>query len=251
MKLFLSVILTVFTMNLLFAQYESREEIPEKYKWNLADLYESNDAWLQHYDEVSTQVKEIESYKGKLGDSAETLNSALDTYFGVLKGYYKLLVFARRQSDEDVNISTNQELVQKDNALGTKISEATAYIGPEMLKIPDEKIAQFFKDKPELETYRFFIEDNQRLKEHTLSDNEEVILATAGMLRNTAPNVYNIFSNSEQPFPVVKLSTGEEVTLNNPGFVKNRVPRIGKTGLKYLKPSLKAIKIFKIHLAPT
>ncbi len=245
MKLMLSIILMVFTMNSISAQYNNRSEIPEKYKWNLADLYESNDAWLKHHDEVAAQISKIESYKGKLGESAETLNSALDTYFGILKDYYKLLVFSRRQSDEDVNISVNQELVQKDNALGTKISEATAFIGPELLKVDDAKITQFFKDKPELETYRFFIEDNQRLKEHTLSDAEEAILATAGMLRNAAPNVYNIFSNSEQPFPKVKLSTGEEVTLNNPGFVKSRVTPNREDRAEVFKAKFKSFKDFQ------
>ncbi len=245
MKLILSIILLVLTMSSISAQYKNRSKIPEKYKWNLADLYESNEAWLKHYDEVAAQIKEVEKYKGKLGESAETLNSALDTYMGILKGYYKLLVFSRRQSDEDVNISANQELVQKDNALGTKISEATAYIGPELLKVDDAKIAQFFKDKPELETYRFFIEDNQRLKAHTLSDAEEAILASAGMLRSTAPNVYNIFSNSEQPFPKVKLSTGEEVTLDNPGFVKNRVTPNREDRAEVFKAKFNSFKDFQ------
>lgn len=220
---FLSILfMVIFMTSLLTAQYEKRSDIPEKYKWNLSDIYKSNAEAKAEFENVLSKVESISSYKGKLGESAQTLKDGLDNYFNFQKVFYKLIVFSRRQADEDVNISVNQELSQMVTGLGEKISEASAYIGPELLTIPKEKIESFLKEIPELEIYRFYIEDNLRLKAHSLSEGEEAILATAGMLTSAAPAVYNVFDNAEKPNPTVKLSTGEEVELNASGYVKTR-----------------------------
>ena len=220
----ITVLITIFLLNNMFAQeYKNRNEIPDKYKWNLGDLYESNEIWQKHFDEVSNEIEKMSMYKGKLGSDANTLYDGLSTYYGILKGYYKLLVFAHRQGDEDVNIGANQELVQKVNGMGTNISEASAFVVPELITLSKEKIEKFINDKPELKDYKFYLMDNLRTKEHTLSDKEEAILASAGMLTNAAPNVYNIFDNAEMPNAKVTLSTGEEVELSSPGFVRTRV----------------------------
>lgn len=223
-KAILSFILISFlslNMNTM-AQYKNRNEIPEKYKWNLSDLYKNNSDAKNDYELIKNKSNEISNFKGKLGVNAATLKKALDLYFEVQKGYAKLVVFANRQADEDVNISENQELQQMVSGLGTMFSEVSSFIVPELLAIPESKINQFYADEPGLEIYKFYIEDNFRVKDHTLSENEEAILASAGMLTNAARNVYNIFDNAEMPNETITLSTGEEVVLSASGFAKAR-----------------------------
>jgi len=216
------IIMTSITVEIKSQQYQKRSDIPEKYKWNLKDFFESNYEWQESRKEIEDGLPKLKMYKGKLGESSETLYNALANYTDLRKKYYKLLVYAYRLGDEDLNISENQELVQQTSSLGTQFSEASSYITPELLAIDPEIIEKYINEKAELNEYKFFIESSQRLREHTLSDAEESLLATAGMLRSNNSSVYNIFDNAEKPNSSVTLSNGEQVTVDAAGFSRWR-----------------------------
>jgi oligoendopeptidase F len=221
-KNLLFFLMTMLLVSSITAQSLRRSEIDEKYKWDLSHLYSGTEDWKADYEKVSKYLDKITEFKGKLGEDAETFYNAIDSYFGILKSYYKLVVYSNRLSDEDLGIGEFQELRQMSSSLGTEISEATAFIDPELLQIEESKIEEFFKEKPELKDYEFYVKDIQRLKPHTLSDAEEKILASAGMLTDVTSNVYNIFNNAERINPKVKLSTGEEVEVNAAGYYIHR-----------------------------
>jgi oligoendopeptidase F len=221
-KNLLFFLMTLLLVSSLTAQSLRRSEIDEKYKWDLSHLYSGTDEWKADYEKVSKYLDKMTEFKGKLGGDAETFYNAIDSYFGILKSYYKLVVYSNRLSDEDLGIGEFQELRQMGSSLGTEISEATAFIDPELLQIEESRIEQFFNEKPELKDYEFYVKDIQRLKPHTLSDAEEKILASAGMLTDVTSDVYNIFNNAERINPKVKLSTGEEVEVNAAGYYIHR-----------------------------
>ncbi len=97
--------------------------------------------------------------------------------------------------------------------LGTKISETASFIDPEILEIDSEKMKRFFKEQPKLAKYKMAIDDVQRLREHTLSEKEEKILASFGLTSGTPSSVYGMFTNAEMPRAEVKLSNGETIKL--------------------------------------
>ena len=53
--------------------YETREEIPAKYKWNFSDIYENWDAWEADFKSMSKDVEDTQALKGKLGESADNV----------------------------------------------------------------------------------------------------------------------------------------------------------------------------------
>jgi oligoendopeptidase F len=217
--LFLVIILLFGNLN---AQTRERSEVPDKYKWDLSVLYGSTEAWQQAKDKLAEKVEMLDDNKGKLNESAETLYSTIDLYFDALKDFYKLSVYANRLYDEDLRKSENQELTQQISNLGTTFSEKTSYLNPEILQIEPETIEKFYNDFPALKDYALFIDDILRLRDHTLSPDQEQILASAGQVTGNPTTVYNIFDNAEKPLPKVKLSTGEEVELSASMFVKYR-----------------------------
>ncbi len=214
--------LTYILLITLHAQTMERKDIPEKYKWNLQDVYKSIDDWKADYNKINSQIGEAEKYKDKLGDNAETFYNALNSYFNLQKEFAKLYDYASKLSDEDLNVSANQALKQQASNLGTKISESTAFINPEILEIDSSRIKQFFNEKKDLEQYSMFVNNILRLKEHTLSKEGEKLLASFGLVTNTPYDVYSIFNNAEMPNPEVKLSTGEEVELSSSAYTKYR-----------------------------
>jgi len=214
--------LALIISNSVFAQTPQRKDVPDKYKWNLAEVYKTTSDWQSDVKSIETNLDKITAYKGKLGQSSELLYKALSTYFGLLKTYYKTGTYAGNLNNQDISISENEALTQQISSVGTKFSEAASFIEPEILSIPKEKIESFFKEKPELKEYSVYIDNIQRLRPHTLTEPEEKILASFGLIAGNQGNVYGIFSDSEMPNPKIKLSTGEEVELSSSQYTRVR-----------------------------
>jgi len=60
-----------------------RKDVPDKYKWNLADLYPSEAAWTQAKDAIAKRVPGMAKFKGRLGKSPKDLLAALDEMFDI------------------------------------------------------------------------------------------------------------------------------------------------------------------------
>jgi len=205
-----------------YPQQLERKDVPEKYKWNLQDVYKSKTDWLNDKDVITKQLDEIAGFKGHLTESSDSFLKAMVTYFSAAKTFSKLSDYASRLADEDLRISDNQALLQQANILGTQFSEKTAYLNPEIISIDPAVIDKFFKEKPALEEYRLFVSDIQRLKAHTLSEVGENLLASFGLITDTPTNVYGIFTNAEFPKVKVTLSSGETVDLSSSAYTKYR-----------------------------
>ena len=130
---------------LIKSQTLERDQVEERYKWDLGDIYTTTEVWQKDVDMLNEEVVKLSEFKGKLGESSESLYKALKTRYDLLKKLYKAWVYASNLSNENLNISENQALMQQLNALETKFSETTAFFEPEILKIPKEKIDQFIK----------------------------------------------------------------------------------------------------------
>ncbi len=220
-RVIVTLVLFVISFNFISAQ-KSRSEIPDKYKWDLEVIYKSIDDWKNDLKRVEGLAGEMASFKGKLSESANTFYKALSTYEELIKGYYLVSDYAQRRADQDLRVSENQNYVEMATALGTKISESTSFMNPEILSMSSETIKSFFAEKPELSRFKMMVEDIQRLKAHTLSEKEENILASAGMLSSNPSTIHAIFENAEKPYPKVTLSDGTEVELSSSAYTKYR-----------------------------
>lgn len=221
-RLILTISLTFLISFITVAQPLERDQVEDKYKWNLSDIYPSVAAWQADVDMLNAEVEKLADFKGTLSSSSASLYNALNTGNNLVKTLYRAWVYASNLSNENLKISENQALLQQMQAIGTKLGEVTAYMEPEILQIPKEKIEQFFNEKPELADYDMYIDDIQRLRENTLTEPEEKILASFGLVAGNQSEVYGIFNNAEMPFVKLTLSTGEEVELTPSGYTRYR-----------------------------
>jgi len=212
----------VFNPVMAADEEKTRDDIPDKYKWNLEDLYASPDAWKSSKSAVTARFDKIAEFKGKLGNSAADLHAALDYFFSVHKDFMRVYSYASMTSDEDKRDSGPLAMEQEVNQLWTQLGKVSAYIEPEILAIPNDKLQSFFKEDKELAIYAQFIDDIQRRKAHTLSEAEESLIAEAGRMSSTAQDIYSILSNADLPRPTVTLSDGKEVRLDAAGYTTVR-----------------------------
>jgi oligoendopeptidase F len=212
------------------AQERDRAKIDDKYKWNLADLYPSDDAWRAAKDKLVPEIAKIAAFKGTLGTSPARLADALDTVNRVGKELQKVYLYAGLISDQDTRVSKYQGMLQEMQQVAAKFGEETAFIEPEILKIDKATLDKWVAQEPRLKTYQHYIDDIQRRRPHTLTDGEERLLAAASVVASTGSSVYNIFSNADFPYPSVTLSDGKTVKLDSSAFslyrsVPNRADR--------------------------
>lgn len=199
-----------------------RKNVEEKYKWNLSDLYKSENDFKKSRENFKNQIPEIGKYKGKLGESSETLKKCLDTLFNLAKDYSKLSSYTSMLSDENLKVSENQKLKEETGMVGRKFSSEVSYITPEIISLGVEKITSFLKENKELKIYEVFLLDAIRTAKHTLSAEQEQLLSQTSVLASTPYKTYSIFSNTELDFPEITLSDGTKVKLSQAAYGKYR-----------------------------
>jgi oligoendopeptidase F len=208
-----------------------RSEIADKYKWDLASVYKSDAEWRAAKDAISARLGEIEKFRGTLTKSAANLLKCLEFNSELNKEATKLFLYAGMNSDLDTRdmkyTGMKQELQQMFADFGAK----AAFIQPEILTADWSVIDNFIKSEPKLDPYRIGLDNLFRQKKHTLSEQEERILALSGMIGGVPGSIYNTFSNAEMPAPEVTLSDGKKVTLTGTMYgnyrtLPNRADRI-------------------------
>jgi oligoendopeptidase F len=246
MKQLLILILLTGIIATGLTQTLERKDVADKYRWNLADIYPTVEAWQADVDMLNKEVEKLAEFKGKLGESSGSILKALKTGNDLVKTLYRAWTYASNLSNENLNISENQAMMQQMRALGTKLGEVTAFMEPEILEIPKEKIDQFFNEQPELKNnFDMYIDNIQRLREHTLTEAEEKILASFGLIAGNQNEVYGIFNNAEKPFPKVTLSTGEEVELTSSAYTRYRIAENREDREKVMKAFFESYGDFK------
>jgi oligoendopeptidase F len=207
------------------ARSGERQDVPGKYKWNLADLYPSESAWTKAKEDIGHRLPELAQYRGQLGKSAQSLLAALQAMFDLDRDLSRLSVYASSLSDEDIRAPRPREMKQSAEELGTQFASACSWVRPEILTLKPDKVRRFVAQEKKLEPYRVYLEETLRRKPHTLGAAEERVAAEAGEMERAGSEVHGVLSNADLPYPTIKLSTGESVRLDASAYSLHRQDR--------------------------
>jgi oligoendopeptidase F len=200
------------------AQQRERSSIPDRFKWDLSQIFPTDQAWRSAKDKLASAVPSVRAFKGTLGTSAAKLADALELASRLSKDFSRLAVYASMMSDQDTRVSTYQAMQQEMAQLGATFGAETSFVEPEILRIDPAKIDSFISSEPRLKVYSFYLHDILRRRAHTLSDSEEKILANASIVASAPSDTYSILSNADFAYPSVTLSDGKTVKLDSAGF---------------------------------
>ena len=178
-----------------------REEVPAEMTWRLEDIYPDEVLWEKELEEAKELAAEVGKYEGRLGESARNLYEALKIYDDCSLKLDRVGGYSFMRHDQDAGNSRYQELQLKAQSASVRISEKLSFMEPEILAIPDEVIARFCEEEPEIRDYEVTIREIRRMKEHTLTKEMEQLLASAGEMAQTASNGFGMLSNADLKFP--------------------------------------------------
>ena len=200
------------------AQERDRSKIPDALKWNLSDIYASDAAWRGAKDAFAAEMPTLGRFKGRLTSSAGAMADGLDRMFALDKELSRLYVYASMEADQDTRDSQHQGMRQEMTQLAANFSAQASFVEPEVLKAGKAAIEKYLAAEPRLKVYRVYLEDILRREAHTLTDNEEKLLADAGPLASGPSSTFNILSNADFPYPTVRLSDGRSVKIDQAAY---------------------------------
>ena len=199
--------------------YESREEIDSKYKWDLSSMFSSDEAFEAGLEELKAYCPKLLAFKGKISTSAQALLEFLQLEDQMTLLLYKIINYAERKSDEDTRVAKYQAYVANATSAYTQVGEATSWFAAELLAIPAESVEKFYAEVPALEFYRRKLNKILNQREHTLSAEEEALLARAEELAVQPTNIFSMFDDADLTFDDAVDSEGKSHKLTSGSFV--------------------------------
>ncbi|MCG8404969.1 MAG: oligoendopeptidase F [Phycisphaerales bacterium] len=195
----------------------TRDQIAEKDKWNLKDIFDSNARFEAAFKKVEGIIEKLPSLKGTLG-SPEGLLKALKLRDETFSELDLVIVYAGLSYHQDMSVGETQGRWDRVQSLGTKAGEAVSWFVPEVLTIPSETADSWMSKNKELAAYRHALQDIHRQKKHFLSPREEELLAMAGEVTAAPGNVFGRFTNTDLDFPVIKDEDNKDLQLSSSVF---------------------------------
>lgn len=199
-----------------------RTEVPEELKWDLTRVFSSDNDWEQEYTLIKKEVQDLSKLKKDFTKDGHHLYDDLTKILEVGRRLEKVYVYATMSSDVDSSDSHYLGYVAQAQTLASQFEAATSFMNPSILELSQADLNQFMEDEPKLNNYAHLLEQIMQQKPHTLSAQEEKIIADAGDALGTSENTFNVLTNSDMEYGYVETDDGEMVQLSD-GLYSNLI----------------------------
>lgn len=207
-------------------QYKNRNEVEEKYKWDLSEYYKNDDEFFASYKKLDKELDILKEYVGCTID-ADKLYDYLEKETNFDAEIEKIYIYAAIRNDEVLGQEVPLDMLNKASLLITKFSNLTAFFNPELLKLTSASYEQLFTLNKKLKDYKPYLDDIYRYKDHVLNEEEEKIVTSLVSATDDFSNISSNLLNSEHDYGKVKINDHEkvELTTTNSRFLKTSKDR--------------------------
>ncbi|KXT79262.1 Oligoendopeptidase F [Streptococcus sp. DD13] len=198
---------------------KQRQEIEEKFQWDLTTVYPSDAAWEEEYKDLLSTIETGKDYAGRLLESAQTFRTVSELQLSLMRRIEKLYVYASMKNDQDTRVAKYQEFQAKANTAYSQFSQAFAYYEPEFLQITPEQLEEFYEAEPALQQYRHQLDTLLTKKAHVLSQEVEEVLAASSEIYGAASETFSVLDNASISFEDVADEQGHLKPLTHGTFI--------------------------------
>ena len=182
-------------------------------KWNLTEIYENDQMWLNDLEEVKKEVAKITDFKGTL-NTKEGLEAYYTYEENLDKIISKMYSYVSMSYDQNQKNLTYQDLQNKIRMVLMELSSKSAYIDNELLQLKFEDYKELAKESKIIKEHLFGIQMLFDSKTHVLSEAEEKILSNSSMINSSFSRLYALLQNSDSKPTDVTLSDGSVVSVS-------------------------------------
>ena len=204
-----------------YDKLKTRDQIDDKYKWNIGAMIEDEDAIDSLLESIKTNAAKFsEKYTGNLTCDGATLAQAYIDKDQIWRELEKIYVYAHMKRDENNANEKYQAMADKAMSVIASVSASLSFFTPELLSASENTILGFIEETPELKTYQFTIKDTLRQKAHVLSPAEENILAQMSEITRASDDVFTMLNNADIKFGTITDEDGNLVELTHGNYIK-------------------------------
>jgi oligoendopeptidase F len=210
-----------------------RKHTPLEFQWHLEDMYKNQQAWDEDFQSAKQFVQMISGFEGQL-HQASAIKKCFELEDRLAMMTEKLYVYANMKHHEDTALPEYQALSDKSKKLSVDVSESLSFISPEILSLSEHQLAELLNN-PELSFYKKTLEEMIKQKPHTLSKDQEALLAQAGNIASAPNTIFGMLNNADLTFPTIKNDQGKEVELTHGNyiqFLESRDPEVRKNAFQ-------------------
>ncbi len=191
-----------------------RDEISENFKWNLEDIYKSEEDLESDLKKIETLKNESLKLEGNLLNNRDNILKAfkLDDEINYL--FDHLFCYASMKLDQDCTQNKNKALLEKLSNVYTKINTALAFISPEVVENSVEFLEKLSNNK-DFKDYDYSLKRIIKDKTHTLSTKEETILVKSQKITGLFSDAFHMFDDADVKFEDFIDSNGDTIQLSH------------------------------------
>lgn len=198
---------------------QSRVDIPEKEKWNLADIYSDMNKWEEDFQQVERMAASLKKYDGSIQDG-KSLYQYLKLGEELSYKFNHLYAFGMLKVDEDTRDSNSQSLIDRAKSLSVKISSSRSFFMPFLLSLEENTLKGYIAQEPGLQYFEDDLFDSFRYKSHVLSKEQEAILSQLGEALSAPSATFGMINNADIRFGEVTNENGEKIELSRGMYSK-------------------------------
>lgn len=186
-----------------------RDDIADRYKWDLTAIFDSEQRWQTEYDAVTDRVSEFETYSKSDVTTTAELASVLERSDELSRRTGRLFIYARLRHDEDTTDTDNQTRFGRAQALLGRFREATGFVEPAIIDLGEELVI----GADELAEYQQYLADVLRRDAHIPGPPVRSTLETLEPVLDAPDGTFTTFVNRDYRAPTVDTPSGESVTI--------------------------------------
>ena len=191
----------------------NREEIANQYKWDLTQIYNTEEEFNQVYQSLKQEIETFSKHETSMAENASNFYHTLKTYYDISRKLEKLYVYTSLLFDTNTANNHNQSLHLKVSNLYDDWSKVSYFVSPTILKKDYSEIETYYQEEPKLLDYEILLKREFRYKEHTLSDIEEKLLSSMSKAMGNDYQTYNLLKDSDLKFGTIHDEDKQEVEL--------------------------------------
>ena len=195
---------------------KKRNQIAEKYKWNLDDIYASIDDLKADMERLKAFPVQVEKDRGKLGKKDKCLEYLrLNTEMGKISE--KVGVYVGLKLAENLEDSTFIELQSVLSHIGREISIATSFEESELIGYGVKYLKKLIADE-KFADYKLSLMDFIRNADHILPEEQEKLINKESMALGGFSDVFDNIDTLYLKFKPALDSQGKEHEVNDHNY---------------------------------
>jgi oligoendopeptidase F len=191
------------------ASLRPRTELDPAETWALDHLFPSREAFDTAFDEAEQRVAELDRFRGRLGDDAETFHAALVALSDFSALFSRIKLYASLPSYVDQFDDEARRLMGRFMGNATEWVARMSFLEPELLALPPERLASFRGALPELARFAHYLDRLERRRPFVRSSQVEDVLARAGAPLSHLSGARERLANGDTRFTEVLVEGGE------------------------------------------